>query len=78
MALFYFHLCDGVDLLLDPEGREIAELVLIPDIALREARAIISHEALLGSIAMEQAIEVRDAGDALVHRLELRDAVTIS
>ena len=50
MALFYFHMCDGIDRLLDPEGREIAEVVLIPDIALREPRAIISHEALLGSI----------------------------
>jgi hypothetical protein len=78
VALFYFHLCDGIDRLLDPEGREILEVVRIPDIALREARAIISHEALLGSIALAQAIEVRDASDAVVHRLEFRDAIRIS
>lgn len=78
MALFYFHLCDGMDRLLDPEGREIAEAELIPGIALKEARAIISHEALLGTIALAQAIEVRDAANAVVHRLEFRDAVTVS
>ena len=77
MALFYFHLCNGIDRLLDPEGQEVAEVVRIPDIALMEARAIISHEALLGSVGMAQAIEVRDASDAVVHRLEFRDAVMI-
>jgi hypothetical protein len=78
MALFYFHLCDGTDVLLDPEGRDIPELDQIPAIALREARAIMSHEVLQGSLSLAQAIEVGDESDAVVHRLEFRDALTVS
>ena len=45
MALYYFHLCDGRDTLIDPDGRELEELDLIPAAALKEARAMISQDA---------------------------------
>lgn len=77
MARYFFHLCDGTDILLDPEGRVIDDAVLISHLALKEARAIISHEALGGSIDLHQSIEVRDEGGTTVHRLSFRDAVAI-
>lgn len=78
MALYYFHLCDGGDTLLDPDGRDIADESRIAPIALKEARAIISHEAAAGSIHLDQYIEVRDENGKLVHRINFRDAVTVS
>ena len=78
MALYYFHLCDGQDTLLDPDGREISEIGLIPGLALNDARGIIAHDATEGSIKMNQSIDVLDAGGKLVHRLAFGDAVIIN
>lgn len=78
MSLYFFHLCDGHEVVIDPEGREIALPEEVSGYALREARAIISQDALAGKIVLEQRIEVRDEAGTLVHKLAFRDAVTIS
>lgn len=78
MALYYFHLSDGHQALIDPEGREVADFSMISDLALREARAMISQDALGGKIALNQYIEVRDQVGKLVHQLKFRDAVQIT
>ena len=78
MALYFFHLCDGRDSLIDPEGQEIADIARIAEFALKEARAMISQDALGGSIRLDQSIEVRDDGGKLIHQLAFRDAVRIS
>ena len=77
MALYYFHLSDGHQALIDPEGREIEDPAQIAPLALREARAMISQDALGGRIILHQFIEVRDADAKLVHQLSFKDAVTI-
>lgn len=77
VARYFFHLCDGQDVLLDPDGREVNDASLLAALALREARSIISHDALTGSIKLDQSIEVRDESDEVVHRLPFRDAITI-
>lgn len=77
MALYFFHLCDGQDILIDPEGREISDISLIAGMALKEARAIIGHEAVSGSIKLHRRIEVFDEAGVMVHRLAFQDAVTI-
>jgi hypothetical protein len=78
LALYYFHLSDGHQALIDPEGREVSDLTQIAPLALREARAMISQDALGGRINLSQYIEVRDADGKLVHQLRFSDAVTIS
>ena len=78
MALYFFHLCDGGDLLMDPEGREIEDVSLIEELALKEARAMISQDALSGIIRLDQFVEVRDQTGELVHKVAFRNAVTIS
>lgn len=75
--LYFFHLLDGADILLDPEGRELAGLEVVKAIALREARMLISHEALNGAIDFNQRIEVRDSAGKVLHRLEFADAVLV-
>lgn len=76
--LYFFHLLDGADILLDPEGRELAGLEVVKAIALREARMLISHEALNGAIDFNQRIEARDRAGKVLHRLEFTDAVLVS
>lgn len=77
MALYYFHFCDGVDTLIDPDGRDVADVAQIAAMAMKDARAIIGDDAARGSIKLDQHIEVLDEAGTLVHRLEFRDAVTI-
>ena len=76
MALYFFHLRDGGDMLLDPEGRQIADASAIPGMALTDARGIISQDALSGHVQLDQWIDVNDETGALVHQLSFRDAVS--
>lgn len=78
MAQYFFHLSDGHEVIIDAEGQDIADPALIGSHALKEARAMISQEALGGRINLNQYIEVRDAAGKLVHQLSFHDAVTIS
>lgn len=77
MAKYFFHLRDGRDVLLDPEGRDIAEAATIPALALRDARSMISQDVLKGRIDLQQWIEVIDEAGQIIHRLDFRDAVII-
>jgi len=78
VAHYFFHLSDGHEVVIDPEGRDIADPAQISDYALKEARAMISQDALGGRIVLNQYIEVRDEAGKLVHQLSFRDAVTIT
>jgi hypothetical protein len=78
VAQYFFHLSDGHEVVIDAEGQTIADPAQIAVYALREARAMISQDALGGRINLDQYIEVRDASAKLVHQLSFRDAVTIS
>jgi len=78
LALYFFHLCDARDTLIDPEGREIADAACLGEFALKEARAMISQDALGGRITLDQFIEVRDDTGKLIHKVGFSDAVTIS
>lgn len=51
---------------------------LLEAIALKDARSMISQDALAGRIVLDLSIEVRDEGGTVVHRLSFRDAVIIS
>jgi hypothetical protein len=77
VALYFFHLCDGHEVVIDPEGREIDDRSRIAEFALKEARAIVSQDALGGRIKLEQRIEVRNDAGKLVLQLSFRDAVTV-
>jgi len=77
MAQYFFHLCDGVDLLMDPDGREIEDAGEIAAITLHEARVCISQDALEGRIDLTQTIQVRDDKGELVYLQRFSDAVMI-
>lgn len=77
MPRFYFHLCDGTDVLLDADGREI-RADMIAAVSLDEARAIIAADARNGHIFLDQTIEVHDSGGEVVHRVAFEDAVHVT
>jgi hypothetical protein len=77
MALYYFHLRDGSDVLLDPEGAELDGLDAARAQALRSARAILAAEVMEGRVPLHMRIDVEDIGGAIVHRLPFSEAVAI-
>lgn len=60
MARYYFHLRDGQDLLIDPEGREIIDGAQIPLLVLKDARSMMSQDILAGRLRLDQSIDVLD------------------
>ncbi len=77
MALYYFHLRDGEDVLLDPEGLELPDVESIRHSALASARSILSAEVLTGRLPLYMRIDVEDGAGALVHRLPFDEAVAV-
>lgn len=77
MARYYFHLRDGIDVLLDEEGRELADDRAIAPAALIEVRSIISDDAREGRIRLDQRIDVENGARAIVYSLAFKDAVEI-
>lgn len=77
MARYYFHLRDGQDILIDPEGREIGDVSQIPALVLKEVRSMMSQDALEGHIRFNQSIDVLDMSGRVVYHLSFRDAVTV-
>ena len=49
MALYYFHLIDGHQTLIDPEGRNVVDPAQLGVIALGEARAMIAQACSVGA-----------------------------
>lgn len=74
---YYFHLRDGGERLLDPQGAVIDDPTELERMALKEARAVISQEALEGEINLRQRIEIEDERGGLAHSLRFADAVRI-
>ena len=77
MSLYFFHLRDGIDILLDPEGRQLDGPDEIPSAVLKEARSIIAHDAMNGRIVLKQHIDVEDESGNILHTLHFADAVEI-
>ena len=77
MQTYYFHLRDGTDVLLDPDGRALPSLAVVAGAALFEARAIISADVKAGRISLAQSIDVENESGTLVHTLAFTDAVEI-
>jgi hypothetical protein len=77
MARYFFHLRDGQDVLLDPDGIDLPDPVTIVAKALAAARSILSADALEGRLQLDLRIDVEDEGGSLVHRLAFADAIAI-
>jgi hypothetical protein len=65
MIRYFFHVRDGSDVALDPEGLELADLEAAQNAALEAARDTLSHDIKQGFIDLRLRIDVED--DAAVH-----------
>lgn len=77
MPLYFFHLRDGTDTLIDAEGIDLMGVEAARASALSQARDILSHDVLKGSVNLAQRIDVFDEADTLVCSLKFEDAVQI-
>ncbi|HYD14122.1 MAG TPA: hypothetical protein VEC11_14845 [Allosphingosinicella sp.] len=77
MARFYFHLRDGQDVLLDPEGVELEGLDRARDQARHSARSILAAEVLEGRVPLHMRIDVENGSGAIVHGLPFTEAVEV-
>lgn len=77
MGRYYFHLRDHCERLLDPHGQEIGDPANIPEIALKQARSLLSHDALAGEIDLRSRIEIEDEDGKIIHILQFEDAIRI-
>ena len=77
MALFFFHLKDGVDILLDPDGVEIPAQAVAAS-ALAQARDCIAGDVQRGLLDLHYSIDVHAEDDAIVHSLAFEDALKVA
>ena len=74
MALYFFHLRDGNDVVLDPDGVELADDAAIAGCAMRNARDILSHDIREGRIDLRFRIDAEDEDGNVVHSLHFSEA----
>jgi hypothetical protein len=77
MPTYFFHYRDGVDVLLDPDGRTLESEQVVPE-TLVQARALIAADVLTGRVDLGDRIDVQDSLGAVVHSLAFGDAVEIA
>jgi hypothetical protein len=74
VARYFFHLRDGKDQLLDPDGIELPDQRAIEVAALKAARDTLSHELRAGRLDLRYRIDVEDECGTVVHSIDLADA----
>jgi hypothetical protein len=78
VQIYYFHLRNGADVLLDPDGQMLLDLKAVIARALWEARAIIGADAVHGKIELGPRIDVEDEHGVIVHSLQFEQAVQVT
>jgi hypothetical protein len=78
MALYFFHLRDHVDELLDPEGLDLPDLEAVKKTVLRGARDTIAHDIKSdGVLDLRYRIDAENEDGEIVHTLAFKDAFRI-
>jgi hypothetical protein len=77
MPVYYFLLRDGQDVLLDPDGRDLATTAEVVAATLQEARELIAEDAREGEIRLDLRLDIEDGEGGIVHSLAFADAVRV-
>lgn len=72
----YFHLVDGTDVFHDPEGKELTDFDAVVN-AHYAKRSLISSDARMGHVRLDQSIVIENGEGETVRRLPFPDALTI-
>ena len=76
MPLYFLHLLDGTDMLLDPDGIDMPPEA-VDRAALNAARDCMCGDVKNGTLDLRYSIEVQDENGTVVHRLAFSDAVNV-
>ena len=78
MARYFLHLRDGTDEILDPEGREFANMEAVRRAVLEGARDVLGNEIKSGGVMdLRYRIDAEDESGTVVYSLPFRHAVNI-
>ena len=76
MPLYFFHIREGNELLMDPEGSHLPDLEAARSEAFECARQLISDAVLAGSpLGMERNIQIDDEAGQAVLSVPFRDVI---
>ena len=78
MPRYHFDVQNGADLVLDEEGRELANLEAARREAIKGIRSLISAEVEKGSLDLTGQLTLRDATGRTVILLRFEEAVSIT
>jgi hypothetical protein len=76
MPLYFMHLRNSTDEVLDPDGVLMSEDA-VPGAALLAARDCMAHDLLSGRLELNYRIDVHNEAGEIVHTLQFADAVEI-
>jgi hypothetical protein len=76
MPLYFMHLRDSSDEVLDPDGVRMTEEA-IPGAALLAARDCMAHDLRSGRLDLKYRIDVHNEAGEIVHTLPFADALEI-
>jgi hypothetical protein len=78
MPRFYFHLRDGVDETLDPEGHDMPDMAALRRAVMRNARDVLGGSLTIdGIIDLRYRIDAEDESGKVVYSLPFKHAVSI-
>lgn len=78
MPLYFFHLHDSGEWLIDAEGIEVINEAGVAAKALEQARDVIAADVLHGDVDLGSVIAVENETGTVVHVLRFSDAVAIA
>lgn len=78
MALYYLHLRDGTDEILDPEGLNCSDIEQVRKAVVEAARDLMASDLKTqGTLDFRYRIDAEDEAGNLAHSLEFADAVRV-
>jgi hypothetical protein len=77
MPKFYFHIRDGQNLTLDPEGAEFETLEAARVEAMNSARELLSHRILRGDVVDGQAFELTGEDGTVLNIVRFKDVMRL-
>ncbi len=77
MARYFFHLRDGVDDLLDPDGIEFKTMDAVKAAVLHNVRDLIAGDVRTGIIDFRYRIDAEDENGQIVYSLPFKHAINI-
>ena len=77
MARYFFHLRDGSDVALDPDGRQFDDLETLRDAVLMNARDCLAGDIRSGILDLRFRIDAEDEGGKVVYSLPFKHAFSL-